>query len=162
MRRTVLTILSLVAMSSLTASVAFAGTGAHFFSASASVSDSGALVVSWDEAGLGSGSSVDYSLSADSTADYGCLNGGGHNPSASNKHTVSGPLLASVSGLHPKGGRIKSSLGAGPLSAGSFSCPKGQKLVLADVTYSNIVLTDTTNNVSTNVGSVSRTFFKFK
>ena len=58
-----------------------------------------------------------------------------------------------------KGGRIRSSLAAGRIWAGPFSCPCGQTLVLASVQYTNIVLTDTTNNVSTNVGSVSRTFF---
>ena len=34
-----------------------------------------------------------------------------------------------------------------------------QRLVLAAVSYSNIVLTDTTNDVSTSVAGVSRTFF---
>jgi hypothetical protein len=51
-------------------------------------------------------------------------------------------------------------LTAGPLSAGGFTCPSGQRLVLASVSYSNIVLTDTTNGVSTNLGNTSRTFFQ--
>jgi hypothetical protein len=43
--------------------------------------------------------------------------------------------------------------------APSFTCPPGQTRVLAAVTYTNIVLTDTTNGVSTDVPDASRTFF---
>jgi hypothetical protein len=43
------------------------------------------------------------------------------------------------------------------LSPGSFTCPSGQKLVLAAVSYTNIVLTDTNNSLTDNLGSVSRT-----
>jgi hypothetical protein len=53
---------------------------------------------------------------------------------------------------------VKESLTAGPLSAGSFTCPSGQKLVQAKDTYSNIVLTDTTNNVVANPPDVCRSF----
>ena len=34
-----------------------------------------------------------------------------------------------------------------PLGPGSFSCPSGQDLVLASVSYTNVRITDTTNNV---------------
>jgi hypothetical protein len=54
---------------------------------------------------------------------------------------------------------VRGSISLGPLSAGSFSCPSGQTLVLASVSYTNITLTDTTNNVSTSVADTSRTFF---
>jgi hypothetical protein len=53
---------------------------------------------------------------------------------------------------------VKESLTAGPPSAGSFACPSGQTLVLAKVTYLNIVLTDTTNNVVANPADVYRSF----
>jgi len=128
-----------------------------FFSANSSVNSAGALVVSFDERGLGNGN-IDYSLSADSTAVYACINGGGHNPSASNKRTVNGETTAQGS-FESKNGRVQASLTAGPISAGSFSCPSGQRLVLASVSYTNIVLTDTTNEVTTNVADASRTFF---
>src|SRR6266545_1186047 len=55
-------------------------------------------------------------------------------------------------------GRVQQSLTAGPLSAGSFTCPSGQRLVLAKVTYTNIVLTDTTNNVIAHPADVCRSF----
>ena len=40
----------------------------------------------------------------------------------------------------------------------SFTCPSGQTRILAKVTYSNIVLTDTSNNVTANPADVCRSF----
>lgn len=137
---------------------ASATSGAHFFSTTGSVDSSGALVVSWDEAGVGQ-QQVNYVLTADSTATYACINGGGNHPKAANKATLSGPLTSPSVGFLPQNGRVRGSISVGPISAGSFSCPSGQTLVLASVSYTNILLTDTTNNVSTSVADTSRTFF---
>ena len=157
MRRLWFAILSALVLAGLTASAAFAATsGAHFFSASRSVNDAGALVVSWDEAGLGN-QNIDYTLTADATAVYACINGGSNHPKASNKETVQGQVSGGGS-FQAKNGRVSASLITGPLSAGSFTCPSGQTLVLASVSYSNIVLTDTTNNVSITLADISRTF----
>lgn len=139
------------------AAPASATSGAHFFSATGSVNNDGALVVSWDEAGVGQ-EQVNYVLTADSTAVYACINGGGKHPKAANKETASGPLTSPEVGFLPQNGRVQGSISLGPISAGSFSCPNGQKLVLASVSYTNIVLTDTTNNVSTSIADTSRTF----
>ncbi len=116
---------------------------AFFASASSSVNSAGALVVSWDEKGLGNGD-IDYTLTADSQALYACINGGGKHPSAANKETTSGQVSAGGT-FKSKNGRVQGSLTAGPISAGGFTCPGGQTLVLAGVCYSNITLTDTTN-----------------
>lgn len=140
------------------AAPASATSGAHFFATTGSVDSSGALVVSWDEAGVGQ-QQVNYVLTADSTATYACINGGGNHPKAANKATVSGPLTSPSVGFLPQNGRVRGSISVGPISAGSFSCPGGQTLVLASVSYTNILLTDTTNNVSTSVADTSRTFF---
>jgi len=145
----------------------FATSGAHFFSATSSVNTTnpefafGALVVDFDEAGLGSISGeVAYSLIVtNATATYACLNGGGNHPKAANKESVNGPLTVPGSFAPTKNGRVIASLPAGPLSAGDFSCPSGQTFVLASVSYAGITLTDTTNNVSTTVAPVSKTFF---
>jgi hypothetical protein len=131
--------------------------GAHFMSASGSVDSTGALVVTFDEAGVGT-SSIDYTLTADATATYACINGGGKHPKAANKETESGDVSGGGT-FEPKHGRVTGSVSAGPISAGSFSCPSGQTLVLAAVSYTNIVLTDTQNNVSTTIADTSRTFF---
>lgn len=140
------------------ASPAFATSGAHFFSASGSVNNSGSLVVSFDEAGVGQ-QQVNYTLQVTTaTATYACINGGGNHPKAANKETRSSSLTAQAS-FSPRNGRVKASITTGPVSAGSFSCPGGQTLVLASVSYSGITLTDTSNNVSIAVADASRTFF---
>jgi hypothetical protein len=130
-----------------------------FHSATSAVNGSGALVASWDERGLGN-TNIDYTLTADASAVYACINGGGNHPQAANKETVNAEVSANGS-FEPKNGRVQASLTAGPPSAGSFSCPNGQRLVLASVSYTNIVLTDTTNGVSTSLPDASRTFFTF-
>jgi hypothetical protein len=128
-----------------------------FHSVSSSVDNSGALVVNWDERGLGN-ENIDYTLTADGSAVYAYINGGGNHPQAANKETKNAQVSANGS-FEPKNGRVQASLSAGPPSAGDFSCSNGQRLVLASVSYTNIVLTDTTNGVSTGVPDASRTFF---
>ena len=146
------------------AAISFAQS-AHFARASASVDDSGALVVTWDERGLGNGGAdgnVNYTLTADASATFGCINGGGNHPKATNKETVNGPLSADISLPVGKNGRIIGALTVGPLDAGDFSCPGGQTLVLGSVSYSNVSLTDTTNGSTADIaGSFSRVFVNF-
>jgi hypothetical protein len=135
-----------------------ATSGAHFFHDTAgSVADNGALVVTIDEAGVGQ-AQVEYTLVWSGTATYACINGGGNHPKAANKATVSGGGSSSFS-ESPINGRVMASftVPGTPPGPGSFSCPSGQTLVLAAVSYA-ATLTDTTNNVSTSV-SASRTFF---
>ncbi|MFC7593970.1 hypothetical protein ACFQU3_01505 [Terrabacter sp. GCM10028922] len=130
---------------------------AKFHSVDSSVSGSGALVVSFDERGLGNGN-IDYVLMADASAVYACINGGGNHPQAADKETVNDDVSAAGS-FESKNGRVQASLSAGPISAGDFSCPGGQRLVLASVSYSDITLTDTTNGTSVSVPDTSRVFF---
>jgi hypothetical protein len=158
MRRIVLSLLAAVAILSMSSITVLGTSGAHFFKATASISDSGALVVTFDEAGVGQ-QQVNYVLSADASATYACINGGGNHPKAANKATFNGPVSSPTIGFQPENGRVKGSISVGPLGSGSFSCPSGQTLVLASISYSNITLTDTTNNVTASIGSVSRTFF---
>jgi hypothetical protein len=140
------------------ASWAGATSGAHFFKSSGSVNTNGALVVAFDEAGVGQ-QLVNYTLEVKSaTATYACINGGGNHPKAANKETRSDSVSTDVT-LNPTNGRVKASIATGPVSAGTFSCPSGQRLVLASVSYSGITLTDTTNNVTTTVADTSTIFF---
>jgi hypothetical protein len=156
-RMLVVALFALAGLLTVATTASAAGTGAKFKSASASVNGSGALVVAFDESGLGNGD-INYTLTADATATYACINGGGNHPQAANKETKAGQVSTGGT-FQSKNGRVQASLQAGPLSAGSFTCPGGQRLVLASVSYSNIVLTDTTNGTVANLGSVSRTFF---
>jgi hypothetical protein len=128
-----------------------------FHAATSSVNSAGALVVSFDERGLGN-ENVDYTLTADATALYACINRGGRHPQAANKEAFEGQVSTGGS-FEVKNGRVVASLTTGPLLAPQFTCPSGQRRVLAAVSYTNIVLTDTTNNVSTTVPDASRTFF---
>jgi len=157
MRRFVLSLLAAVALLASSSMAVLGTSGAHFFKATASINDSGALVVTFDEAGVGQ-QQVDYVLSANASATYACINGGGNHPKAANKATFNGPVSSPTIGFQPENGRVKGSISVGPLGSGSFSCPSGQTLVLASVSYANVTLTDTTNNVTASIGSVSRTF----
>jgi hypothetical protein len=135
----------------------------HFLSASASGPDSdGNLIVSFKEAGLGNNALIAYAANADATATYACINGGGNHPKATNKETVNGPVTATGTFSSGKNGSISQSLTLEPPSPGSFSCPGGQTLVLASVSYTNVTITDTTNGVTEDIpGTFARVFFKF-
>jgi hypothetical protein len=135
--------------------VAF-GDSPHFVSTSVSgPNSSGQLVVSFKEAGLGDNQLISYVASADGTASYACVNGGGNHPKATNKETVKGPVSASGTFSSGKNGTISQSLTMDPPSAGSFSCPSGQSLVLAFASFTNVSISDTTNGVA---ASFSGTF----
>jgi len=148
MRQLSIAVLSALVMIGLSVSAAFATSGS-----------SGALVVAFDEAGVGQ-QQVDYSLHiTTATATYACINGGDNHPKAANKETFSSSVTTKAS-FQPENGRVQGSITVPAISAGSFSCPSGQSLVLASVSYSGITLTDLTNNVSTSVPNASRTFIK--
>src|SRR5229473_5891439 len=103
------------------AAVVFAQ-AAVFHTADATVNSAGALVVSWDERGLGNGGTdglVHYTLTADAHATYGCINGGGNHPKATNKETVNGPVSAMGTFSSGKNGSISQSLTLEPPSPGS-------------------------------------------
>jgi len=126
----------------------------HFINASANLQGTN-LVVSWKEAGLGNDVVIHYVASANATAQYACINGGGNHPKATNKTTVNGPVSAAGNFSSGKNGSINGSLTMSPPGAGGFSCPSGQRLVLAQVTYSNVSLADTTDNT---VNPIAGTF----
>jgi hypothetical protein len=119
----------------------------HFVRATASLSGAN-LAVSFKEAGLGTNQLINYTASADATATYVCVNRGGGNPSASNKTTVSGPVSATGTFNSGKNGQVTASLTLTPPGPGNFSCPSGQSREIAQVTYTNVAITDTTNNVT--------------
>jgi hypothetical protein len=119
----------------------------HFVRATAHLSGTN-LIVEWKEAGLGTNQLIDYVASADATATYVCVNNGGANPSAQNKTTVSGPVTAEGTFSSGKNGQVTASLTLNPPGSGGFSCPPGQDLEIAQVVYTNVAITDTTNNIT--------------
>ena len=110
-------------------------------------SSTGEVTVTWKEAGLGDTVLVTYEASALASARYQCVNRGGKCPAASNKQDVLSNV--STSGTFPSGknGSITGSLTFGP-PEGTLDCPGGQVLKMVSVSYANITLADTTNNVS--------------
>jgi hypothetical protein len=105
----------------------------HFIASSLSVAVSGnTLTVSGKEAGLGNESQVHIVL----TATASCINPGQHHPKAANKTSVS------ASGTFPvQNGKANFSLTATAAFQPNCSPPM-------TVAYTNVVLTDTTNNIS--------------
>jgi hypothetical protein len=124
----------------------------HFVGASGTLNANGSLTVAFKEAGLGTNQNIDYLLSADASATYVCVNKGGSNPSARNKTNVAGPVSATGTFSSDKNGNIAATLTASPPGPGSFSCPKGQSRQLAQVSYTNVLLEDTTNNIPAPIG----------
>jgi hypothetical protein len=110
------------------------------------IRNTGALVCSWKEAGLGDNQNIDYKCSADATATYVCVNKGGANPSAQNKTTVAGPVSATGTFSSGKNGQITASLTLQPPPS-DISCPNGQRLELAQASYTNVIITDLTNGI---------------
>jgi len=120
----------------------------HFITATDAINNvTGVLTCSWKEAGLGNNQNIDYKCEAQANATYVCVNGGGKNPSASNKTNVAGPVSSTGTFNSGKNGAITASLSVSPPGPGSFSCPGGQSLELAQVSYSSVFLIDLTNGV---------------
>jgi hypothetical protein len=146
MRRLLIAVPVAVAAMLVGAPAAFA-TSPHFVSASASLKGSN-LQVSFKEAGLGTNQNLDYTASANASATYVCVNNGGGNPSASNKKTVEGPVSGSGEFNSGKNGSVSASLTLGPPIATGFSCPHGQSMRTAQVSYTDVNIADTTDGVT--------------
>jgi hypothetical protein len=150
-----LALAGLLAVAALAVPAALA-TSPHFINASGALNSNGAATVSFKEAGLGTNQNINYLLSANASATWVCVNKGGNNPSASNKTTVNGPVSATGAFSSGKNGSVTASLTLSPPPVPSnFSCPGGQKLELASVSYTNIMLTDQTNGVSIAVPDIA-------
>jgi hypothetical protein len=163
--RTVLVALAVLALSALGAVAAFAGaptftkvtatitsgktttTSAATSAADALLTTTDVLLVSFQENRVGQNTGIDYTVSANAFATYACINGGSKNPKASNKATVGGPVTAPGTFSSDANGNVKGAIEVSPPGPGDFTCPTGQQLVLAKLTFTNITLTDTTNGI---------------
>jgi hypothetical protein len=137
----------------------------HFASFSGSILSNGNLSVNFKEAGLGSGVTITVELLGDANANYGCYNNGGHKPSAENKSSTGQTVLDSGSfGPATRAGNIDGSFPTAghtispPPPDPAFSCPPGQTLKIESISYTNLQLHDTTNNVFSSIFSVTKTF----
>jgi hypothetical protein len=128
----------------------------HFLTTTDSINQvTGVLTCSWKEAGLGNNQNIDYKCEAQGNATYVCVNGGGANPSASNKTTVTGLVSATGTFSSGKNGSITASLSVNPPGSDGFSCPPGQSLELARVSYSSVFLIDITNGIQVQLNDQS-------
>jgi hypothetical protein len=121
----------------------------HFISASSGLSGS-SLTCTFKEAGLGTaGATVTITCAANATATYECINGGQKHPQAANKETVNGPISGSGTFTVGHNGSISGTVTAAAPAQGAFTCPKGQTLVLASVTYTGVTLTSSDGTTTT-------------
>jgi hypothetical protein len=135
--------------------------GAHFMSYSAALQGAN-LHVEFREAGLGNNQTINFIARAHAVAVYGCINGGDKNPKASNKRAVEGDVSKPGSFSSGKNGSLRGSLDITPPDDATFTCPGGQIRVMGSISYSNVSITDTTNNVTQQIpGTYSATFRDF-
>jgi hypothetical protein len=147
MRQTLTAMLLVAATMSLMAVDAFAG-NAHFIKNATDVTLSGSnLIVNFKEAGLQSGSVETITVSAQGMAIYRCYTKSGNKPEASNK-TGSVPVSASGTFTADKNGNLVGNLTLSPPGPEGFSCPPGQILQLDSVTYTDVMIMDTTSGAT--------------
>ena len=118
----------------------------HFLRISAARSGNN-LVVSFKEAGLGTNQNIDYRASASFSRTDSCVNKGGNIPADPKKTTTSGVVSATATFNSGKNGSVVGSITLRPLAT-TLTCPSGQRATLISLSYSNVSVTDLTNNVS--------------
>lgn len=98
-------------------------------------------------------STVTISCDATARTTYECVNGGGKNPSASNKTTTVSDVSKSGSFSADKNGNVVGSLTLSPPTAQQlgFRCPPGQTTTFVSVSYSNVSITDSTSGASQSI-----------
>lgn len=150
-------VLAMVAVLACAVSVAWAQ-NTRFFKTTATLAG-GDLVVSWKESGLGDNQNVAYAASAYVTATYVCMTQGGACISGSNYLTVARTVTATGTFASGKNGSITASLTLEPPVTTEFAC--NGSLVLSEVSYANIQITDTTNNITKTAtpSAISATLF---
>jgi len=126
---------------------------AHFVPGGTSSSvdtSTGALTVNFHEAGLGDNQAVDITLSGDANAVYQWFNHGGNKPqgvpfNVNESFAVSGTFFSG------QNGQITASLTVNPPSVAEFLATHhaANWIPVLSVSYTNVVVTDTTNGVST-------------
>lgn len=141
---------SLVVLLALSAPVALAGNPHWIKSATFDSISGSSLVATFKEAGLPSGATETITLSAHVAITYECVNGGGHNPSASNKTAFQETSSVSGNFSADRNGNIVGSLTLTAPSAASlgFSCPPGQTVTFVSVYYTQVSLADEDTGIS--------------
>ena len=132
----------------------------HFIRASATgVGDDGTVIVAFKLAGLGDNETIQISATAQATALYVCVNGGGEVPNDAKKQEVSGPVSATGFFTSGKNGQIIGVLILRP-PASTLECPNGQTETFASVSYFGLLASAPGAGTLSLPGTFSRTFFE--
>jgi len=140
---------------------------AHFIGTAVvtGISSDGSISVKFKEAGVGNNQLISYTLAGSFSADYGCINHGGNHPSATNKTVVADNFTVSGNFSSGKNGTITATLSFTPPDPDTvLNCPGNQFAVLADISYSNLSLSDTTDGIDDTLSTTSlvpAVFFTF-
>ena len=124
----------------------------------------GTISISFKEAGLGTNTLTSYAMGGYFVSYYGCINHGGNHPSASNKTAESGTVAITATIPSGKNGSVSATLSFTPPAPDTvLDCPGNQVAVLADISYTNLSLTDKTNQIDANLSTTheSAVFFTF-
>lgn len=153
MRRTTITLLTLLALASLTLWVALAQSP-HFLKASFGTlsNTTGCVDVNFKAAGFGNDATTgSVRITATVTATWACRNRGQQCPNAANKQTTTETIDLTRS-FAVRNGQITDSFTICPSNPGNF-CPGGQNVVLDSVTYTNVTLTIPDTGDTRNLGN---------
>jgi len=141
MRRIGITLLTLLALASVTLFVALAQSP-HFLKASFGTlsNTTGCVDVNFKAAGFGNDATTgSVRITATVSATWACKNRGQQCPNAANKQTTTETIDVTKS-FAVRNGQITDSFNICPSNPGNF-CPGGQTVVLDSVTYTNVRLT---------------------
>jgi hypothetical protein len=126
---------------------------AHFIKATETLQTDGDLTLKFKEAGLGNSLTTSYLASANASVTCTCVTKSGSCPNAANKVTSSSDVSTGGT-FDVKNGTVSATLVLSAPSCPSGApptCGGGQRLVLSAFSYTDIALTDTTNNISADV-----------
>ena len=137
---------NLLALAALAVVGTAVAASAHYVRGPNAALNSPSVTVTWKAAGLGDTVLVEYQADAVANARYQCVNHGNNCPAASNKQSLTGNVSAYGAFASGKNGSITGSLTMDP-PASTLNCPGSQHAALVSVSYSNIRLSDLTNNV---------------
>ena len=149
-------LLLLALATALVTSAALAIGVVKFLRAPSATLGSPKVIISWTEIGLGNTDTVHYVANATVGASYQCLNRGGNCPNAANKADVLQDVSVGATFSVDRNGRITGTMTV-PAPPATLVCPGNQVPTIYSAVFTNIRLTDTTNNLSslTNPSSLS-------
>jgi hypothetical protein len=156
MRSFTMPTICLAVVACFTATAALAQNPHFIGTPTGALNTSGDYVASFKEAGLGS-TPVTYTLTATTeTFTFQCFTKSGNNPQGSpNSVTLSNESTSTT--ITPRNGQITGSILLTPEQDGASCQGGGLQLFLVSVAYEGVTLTDTTDNVSASLPSLSAT-----